>query len=638
MIGRFSRLKSYKDLLDFKELLYCLGGGALALASFILEGRPGFPVWLPAVLALASVLGNGLHIVTGAVKGLLERRMNVDELVAIALVASVLQGEFLGAAEVAFIMTLGALVEEAVSESSRRSIQALASMTPERATRLIDGREESVPLAEVRVGDLLLVKPGERIPVDAEIVSGVTAVDESSITGESVPRERRAGDPLLAGTLNYNGVVEIRAVKVGQDTTLGKVIRLVTQAEAQKPRSARIVDRYARWFTPLVLAIAALAWILSGEVSRAVAVLVAGCPCALLMAGPTATVAAVGRAARAGVLIKGGQYLEEAARIQVMLFDKTGTLTRGEPRVDEVAACETLSSDEMLSCAASAEQSCAHPLARAVLKAAHYARITVRKAEQVLAEIGLGVKALVDGTLVEVGSAEMAGGAAALPAPLRQCLENIQERGATALVVFRDRQPVGVLGVSDRLKDSAARTIARLRGLGLTTLGLLSGDHQRAVERLARELKLDSAWAGLKPQDKLKVVEEFQAQGLRVAFVGDGINDAPALAKANLGIAMGALGTDVALETADVALTRDDISRLPFLLRLGRRAVAVVRVNIGLALLFNTLAVLGGGWGLLSPVLASLLHNSGAILVVLLSASLALFRDDFPEGAWQPKT
>jgi Cd2+/Zn2+-exporting ATPase len=633
MIGRFSRLKSYTDLLDFKELLFCLGGGALALAAFFLEGRPGVPAWLPLVLAGASVLGNGLPIVRGAVQGLLERRVNVDELVALALVASVAQGELLTAAEVAFIMTLGSLVEQAVSESSRRSIQALAKMTPERATRLVDGREESVPLAEIRVGDLLLVKPGERIPVDAEIVSGVTAVDESTITGESVPCERRPGDPLLAGTLNYNGVVEIRAGKVGQDTTLGKVIRLVTEAESQKPKSARMVDRYARWFTPLVLAIAALAWGVSGDISRAVAVLVAGCPCALLMAGPTATVAAVGRAARAGVLIKGGQYLEEAARIQVMLFDKTGTLTRGEPRVDEVTACGTVTREEMLACAASAEQSCAHPLARAVLKAAHYAKVTVRKAEQVLAEIGLGVTALVDGARVEVGSAELAGGAAALPVPLRSCLENIQERGDTALVVLRDSEPVGVLGVSDRPRAGAARTMARLRSLGLTSLGLLSGDHPRAVQRLSRELKLDVSRAGLKPQDKLKVVEEYQARGLRVAFVGDGINDAPALAKADLGIAMGALGTDVALETADVALTRDDISRLPFLLRLGRRAVAVVRLNIGLAILFNTIAVLGGGWGLLSPVLASLLHNAGAILVVLLSASLALTRDDLQEGA-----
>ncbi|MES9994517.1 heavy metal translocating P-type ATPase [Desulfovibrio aminophilus] len=630
MIGRFARLGSYKELFDIKELASCLAGGALALGAFILEGRPGFPAWLPLALASASVLGNGLPIVLGALRGLRERRMNVDELVSIALVASVLQGEVLSAAVVAFIMTLGALVEEAVSESARRSIQALARMTPEHATRIEDGREEIVPLGQVRPGDRLLVKPGERIPVDAEIVAGITAVDESSITGESIPRERREGDPVLAGTLNHNGVIEIRATQVGADTTLGKVIRLVTEAEAQKPRAARVVDRYARWFTPVVLACAALAWAFSGDAGRAVAVLVAGCPCALLMAAPTATVAAVGRAARAGVLIKGGQYLEEAARVQVMLFDKTGTLTKGEPRVDEVATCETLGRDELLACAAGAEQNCNHPLARAVLKAAHYARVGVRKAERVLAEIGLGVKALVGGSLVEVGSAEMNGGAAALPASLRQCLERIQERGATALVVSLDHEPVGILGVSDTVKPSAAATVERLRGLGLTHLGMLSGDHERAVNRLAADLKLDQTWAGLKPQDKLAVIEEFQKQGLRVAFVGDGVNDAPALARADMGVAMGALGTDVALETADVALTRDDISRLPFLVRLGRRSVAIIRLNIALAVSFNALAILGGGWGLLTPVWASLAHNLGSIVVVLLSASLALFRDREP--------
>ncbi len=629
MIGRFSSLGAYKELFEAKELALCLAGGALALAGFLAGRVEAVPGWLPVALVWASLAVNGLPIVIGAVKGLIERQVNVDELVSVALIASVIQGEILTAAVVSFIMTLGALVEELVSDSARRSIKALVRLAPDTAARLADGREETVPVSEIAVGDVVLVKPGERIPVDAVIVAGVTEVDESSITGESLPRTRREGDPVLAGTLNYNGVIEARATKVGEDTTFGKVIRLVTEAEVQKPRAACIVDRWATWFTPTVLAAAGAAWWLSGEASRAVAVLIAGCPCALIMAAPTATVAAIGRAARAGILVKGGQYLEEAARIDTVLFDKTGTLTRGEPRVDEVLAAEAVSADEVVGQAACVEQNCGHPLARAVLRAAHYARITVRKAERMLAEIGLGVTALVDGRPVAVGSVEFCGGEAALTAPLREGLTRIRERGATPLVVCRDNEPIGVLSVSDQVRPVARETVARLKALGIARLGILSGDHEKSVMNLAAAVGLDQAWAGLKPQDKLDILAREQAAGRRVMFVGDGVNDAPALARANVGVAMGAAGTDVALETADIALANDDIGRLPLLIGLSRRMLTVIGVNIGLGLAFNALAILGGGYGLLSPIMASLVHNAGSIVVVLSSASLA-----FVPEAW----
>lgn len=623
MIGRFSTLGAYRELFNLREFYLCLLGGGLALASFYLEGRDGWPGWLVLALGVAAVAINGVPIVWGAAKGIWAHEVNVDELVSIAIVASLFQGEILTAALVSFVMTLGALVEEVVSDSARRSIHSLVRMAPQEATLLEGEKERVVPVSNIRVGDLVLIKPGERIPVDAEIVAGKTAVDEAAITGESIPCARKEGDQILAGTMNFSGVIEARATKVGEDTTFGKVVRLVTGAETNKPRTARIVDRYAQWFTPLVLFCATLAWWLSGEVDRAVAILIAGCPCALIMAAPTATVAAIGRLAKAGILVKGGQFLEEAARADTFLFDKTGTLTLGEPRVEEVVPGESFTSREVVSCAASVEQNCSHPLAKAVMKAAYYAKISVSRAEQMLVEIGLGVRAMVDGSMIEVGNADLGGGEAAMQSPLRECLGRIRERGATALVVYRGQQPIGVLGVSDKVKASARETVTILRSMGIRHLGVLSGDHDKSVRNLAEEIGLDESRSELKPQDKLSIIQQYQERGHRVIFVGDGVNDAPALARANVGIAMGAAGTDVALETADVALTNDDIARLPFFISLSRRMLTTVKFNIGLGLFFNAAAILGSGYGLLSPVTAALFHNGGSIIVVLSSASLA---------------
>ncbi|EMG38350.1 copper/silver-translocating P-type ATPase [Desulfocurvibacter africanus PCS] len=634
MIGRFAIPGVYKDLFNLREFYICALGGGLALMGFLWDWAGLAPAWISLVMALAAVAINGLPIVREAIQGIWERQVNVDELVSLAIIASCLQGEFLTAAVVSFIMTLGSLVEEAVSASARKSIQALVRIAPEQATLLADGVERVVPVAGITTGDVLLVKPGERMPVDGEIIAGRTAVDESSITGEALPRERGIGDQVLAGTLNYNGVIEIKAVKVGEDTTLGKVIKLVTEAENHKPSAARLVDRYATWFTPTVLALAGLAWAWSGDVSRAVAVLIAGCPCALIMAAPTATVAAIGRAAKAGILIKGGQFLEEAARADVVLFDKTGTLTLGEPKVDDVVAGNGLETREVIAWAACAEQNCAHPLARAVVKAAHYARVTVRRAESILSEIGLGVRAMVDGDCIEVGSAHLGGGNAALPSPFKAHLEAMEARGATPIVVYRNKEPIGLLSVSDKPRPTAQATIQALKQLGIKSTGILSGDHERSVRKVAESLGVDKHWAGLKPQDKLEVIERLQTQeGRRIIFVGDGVNDAPALARANVGIAMGAAGTDVALETADIALTHDDISKLPFLIKLSRRTVAMIKINIGLGLLFNAVAIFGSGYGLLSPIMASLFHNFGSVIVVLSSASLAFLS----EGRLAPK-
>jgi len=623
MIGRFTNLGVYQELLRSRDFYRVAFAGALALASYLWDRGGDTRSTVGVGLALASVVLNGFPIIWSAVRGLIERRLNVDELVALAIIASLLEGEFLTAAVVSFVMVLGSLIEEATTDNARRAIRSLIKISPERATVLVGGKERNVAVSDINVDDILLVKPGDRIPVDAVVTKGISAIDESSITGEPIPKEKTSGDEVYAGTLNQNGVIEIQATKVGEDTTLGKVIRLVSEAEAHRPPTVKLIDRFAQWFTPTILACAGIAWWLTGDSSRAVAVLIVGCPCALILAAPTAVIAAISRAAKMGILVKGGQYLEEVGRTDVILFDKTGTLTQGEPTVDEIVSAADVRTEHVLARAACVEQNSTHPLARAVLKAAHYAKITLCSVEDMVTEIGLGVRACVEGSLVEVGSPYFCGGSTRLPAELRKHLEDFKKRGATPLVVYEDQRPLGVISVADQVRPAAYKIIQELQAMGISRLGILSGDHEQSVQLIADELKMTDTWWGLKPEEKLRVISEIQDSGHKVVFVGDGINDAPALAAAEVGIAMGAVGTDVALETADIALMTDDISKIPFLTKLSRRTVQIIKWNIAFGMVFNAIAVLASGGGILSPIMGAVVHNIGSVLVVLSSASLA---------------
>ncbi len=631
MIGRFAKPGVYRELFRLRDFYVALAAGILALLSFIVDYGNGTPGRLGNGLAMLSVTINGGPIVFGAFKGVLRRRMNVDELVSIAIVASLVQGEFLTAAVVSFVMTFGGLIEQVTSESARKAIKSLICISPETATVLVGDEEMLVPIDKVSVGDHILIKPGDRIPVDAVILSGVSAVDESAMTGESLPAEKQVGDDILAGTLNYNGVLRAEATKVGRDTTLGKVIKLVSEAELHRPEAVRLIDRYAAWFTPSILGCAATIWLVTGDISRAVAVLIVGCPCALILAAPTATVAALGRAAKAGILLKGGQYFERAAQVKAVLFDKTGTLTMGEPRVEEISCAEGVDRDEVLSCAASAEQHCTHPLAKAIIKAAHYAKIVVRGAESAFHEIGLGVRAMVDGSLVEVGSVSVGGGSAVFPFHLQQCIDASIARGVTPLVVYRDHKPVGLLNVTDQVRLVAPDTVKAFHRLGIDEMAILSGDHDKSVQRVADIVGIHRVYGRLKPQDKVDVINDYQSRKLPVMFVGDGINDAPALAASHVGVAMGAAGTHVALETADIALTHDNISKLPWLIRLSRRMLNIIKINILFGVVFNAVAVIASGMGWLTPIMAAVVHNVGSVLVVFASASLAIFPEKTEE-------
>jgi len=627
MIGRFTHLGVYEELLQSRDFIKVGLGGLLALIGFLVEKFAPEQMIVSQGLILASVAINGLPVIVGAVKGLLEKRVNVDELLSLAIIACLFSGEFLTAAVVSGIMVLGALIEEATAESARKSIQALVKISPKKALVVTDGHEKSVLVEEVRIGDILLVKPGEQIPVDGVVVEGVSAIDESAITGEAIPLEKQAGDRIFAGTLNHNGVLKVQAEKVGSDTTLGKVIQLVSEAEAHKPKTTAFIDRFAKYFTPLIVGSAIAAWLFTGDFDRAVAVLIVGCPCALILAVPTATVAAIGRAARAGILVKGGQHFESVALADTLLFDKTGTLTEGNPRVDEIFPAEGIARDELLRQAASVECNSTHPLARAVIQAAHYARISIEAARDLFTEIGLGVRGNVDGGLVEVGSVYLMGGLAA-PNSLQPGLNAVKQRGATPLMVYRDKQALGFLSVSDQIRHGADTTVARLKKLGIKDIGILSGDHEKSVSMVSKKVGIARWWSGLKPNDKLSIIQEMQRKNAKVIFVGDGINDAPALAIADTGIAMGAKGTEVALETADIALMGDDIGKLPFLITLGRKMLFIIKLNIAFGLIFNLISVLAGAGGFITPIMGALIHNIGSVLVVLSSASLGFLPEN----------
>lgn len=630
MIGRFSKFGVYEELLQSRDFAKLGMGAFLALAGFVVgKFIPPEQIIVSEVLVLASVAINGLPVIFGAVRGVLEKRVNVDELLALAIIACLLNGELLTAAVVSTIMVLGALVEEATAESARKSIQALIKISPKQAIVLIDGETKTVAVEDVRVGDLLIVKPGEQVPVDGVVMEGISSLDESAITGEAMPLEKSIGDPVYAGTLNHNGLLRICAERVGENTTLGQVIRLVTEAEAHKPKTTAFIDRFAKYFTPLILGCALAAWLISGDFSRAVAVLIVGCPCALILAVPTATVAAIGRAARAGILVKGGQHIESVALADTILFDKTGTLTEGNPRVNEIVPVEGVAGDDLLRQAASVECNSTHPLARAVIQAALYAKITINAARDLFTEIGFGVRGSVDGNLIEVGSVYLYGGIGSVPVALRSRLHTIKELGSTPLMVYRDKKPLGFLSVSDQVRNGAGKTVESLKKLGIKEIGILSGDHEKSVELVGQQAGITRLWSGLKPDDKLRVIQEMQQCKAKVIFVGDGINDAPALAIADTGIAMGGKGTEVALETADIALMGDDIAKLPFLISLGRRMLFIIKLNIAFGLVFNLISVVAGASGLITPIVGAVVHNIGSVLVVLSSASIGFFKDDF---------
>lgn len=612
MIGRHAHLHIYREIFrsqDFARVVCGILPIPVALA--LMDTPSPFPADLSwgSILLLISIAINGLPIIAEAAKGLWAREINVDELVSIAIIACLLTGNYLEGAIVSAIMVFGALLEEAVSDSARNSIRALVEVTPTTAVLEVDGKEMVTDVKRVTRGDILVIRAGDTIPVDGTIIAGGTSVDEASITGESIPVDKGVEDAVYAGTLCVNGFIKVRADRVGDDSTIGRIIQMVNAAELQKTDSGKIVDRYAAWFTPIVLGIAVLTYLVTGDITRSITVLIVGCPCSFLLASPVSTVAAIGRAAKSGILIKGGKYLENVAAASAFFFDKTGTITSGEPQIIAVRPANGHDEQSVLCMAASVEKGSLHPLGIAIVNKAKTMGYAFEAAGDIHTEPGRGICGLVAGQKVEIA-------ASATP----------DENGYTNVDVLVDGITAGTISLQDSPRSTAAKTVAALRAEGIRDLVILSGDQPHSVRKIAEEVGITQYHAAQKPGEKLNAISAYGNDS--VVYVGDGINDAPALKSASTGIAMGLRGADVALETADIVLMNDRLDLLPFLVRLGRKMSRIIRINILLSFGINAIALVASSMGLLTPILGAVTHNIGSILVVSLAASIRFSKEE----------
>ena len=614
------KLERFLELGGIRKDIVLLVLSGAAVGGSLLGVQP-----LPFDLAWVAVILCGVPIVLEAVIGLVTAfDIKADVLVSLALIASLCIGETFAAGEVAFIMQLGALLEELTVAKARAGIEKLVHLTPQAARVLRDGRETVIPAQEVRVGDILRVLPGETIPVDGTITAGRTSINQAVMTGESLPVDKGPGDAVSSGTVNQFGAFEMEAVKVGEDSSIQRLIRLVQSADAGKAKIVGLADRWATWIVVIALVAAALTWAVTGEIIRAVTILVVFCPCALVLATPTAIMAAIGNATRHGLLVREGDALERLARVQVLAFDKTGTLTRGTPEVVEVkSALPELDEAGLLRLAAGAERFSEHPLGKAILRSCA-GGAEVPPAEDFRMLPGLGVSARVEGRHVLAGKAELLQSQDVDFTPPPEAEARLRE-GCTLTYVALDGAFAGYIALSDTLRAESADMVARLRALGVEPV-LLTGDHQSAAGAIAGKLGIREYQAGCLPEDKLAYIDAVQSQGRDVCMIGDGINDAPALKRARVGIAMGGVGSDIAVDAADIVLVDDEVKELPHLVALARRMMTTIQVNLSFSMALNFLAIALAITGVLSPVVGALVHNAGSVLVIVNSALLLGWR------------
>lgn len=615
-----------------------ISGTLIVVALIVGQFNPTVGDWF----MLAAAVVAGAPVIRKAWSALRVKVIGIDLLVSVAAIGAIFIRNFWEAAAVTFLFALGHALENATLAKTRSALAELVALAPTTATVIRDGEQVEVPAHTVAVGETVIVKNGGRVPVDAEVVAGQAAVDEAAITGESIPVEKSAGSEVFAGTVVADGFLTLRATGVGADTTLARIVHRVEEAQDAKARTQQFMERFSKWYTPGIIALAVTVGLLTMDLELALTLLVIGCPGALVISVPVALVAGIGRAARDGILIKGGEFLETAARIDVVALDKTGTITRGEPKLVSIRslslpgelasqagrrAPSALTDDEqdVLRWAAMAEAGSEHPLAVPVLAAAREAGITIPAVpESVRSVPGHGVVAVVDGREVAVGNLALMGQREGVTWA-ESAVDELAAAGQTPLLVAVDGRIVGALGVADTIRDDAAHLVASLHRAGVRKVLMLTGDNQQVADAVAAQVGIDDARAALLPDDKLAVIRELQAEGHTVAMVGDGVNDAPALALADIGIAMGAAGSPVAVETADIALMTSRLSRIPDAISLAKRTAAVMRSNIAIALLTVGLLLAGVLFGGVTMAVGMLVHEA-SVLVVIVNAMRLLSR------------
>ncbi|MCD8362511.1 MAG: cation-translocating P-type ATPase [Lachnospiraceae bacterium] len=583
----------------------------------------------PFDTAWISIILCGVPIILEAVIGLVTAfDIKADVLVSIALIASVCIGEDFAAGEVAFIMQLGGLLEDLTVARARAGIEKLVHLTPQTARLISNGAEKIIPAEEVSVDALLRVLPGETVPVDGVIISGQTSVNQAVMTGESLPVDKTVGDEVSSGTVNQFGAFEMRATKVGEDSSIQRMIRLVQSADAGKAKIVGLADRWATWIVVIALSAAALTWLVSGEIIRAVTILVVFCPCALVLATPTAIMAAIGNATKHGFLVREGDALERLASVSKITFDKTGTLTYGTPQVIKVKSTTVeLSEMELYNYFAAAEQLSEHPLGKAIIRSYKKDNETaLLPCEKFQMLPGRGVRAEIDGREILAGNLEMlAEKNISVKDAVFSEAEDYLSRGCTVIYIAISDKLSGYAVLSDTVREESAGMIDLLKGLNVQPV-LLTGDNERAAYAIADQLHIEEVHAEYLPEDKLNWISFYQKRNESVCMIGDGVNDAPALKKANVGIAMGGVGSDIAVDAADIALVDDEVKELPHLIALSKRMMMAIKLNMTFSMTLNFIAIILAITGTLNPVVGALVHNAGSVLVIINSALLLKWR------------
>lgn len=624
-------MKRFAHWLEEKQ---ALGGTKKDVALLVLSGAAlilsmAGVAWLPFDMAWIAVVLCGVPILLEAAIGLITAwDIKADVLVSLALIAAVWIGEDFAAGEVAFIMQLGALLEDLTVARARAGIEKLVRLTPQTARVVVNGEERTIAAQEVNIGDIVRVRPGESIPVDGEIISGQTSINQAVMTGESLPVDKTVGDAVSSGTVNQFGAFDMRATKVGEDSSIQRMIRLVQSADAGKAQIVRMTDRWATWIVVIALSAAVLTGLATGEIIRAVTILVVFCPCALVLATPTAIMAAIGNATKHGFLVREGDALERLAQVGRVAFDKTGTLTYGTPEVTAVRSLQQgVSERRLYAWTAAAEQRSEHPLGIAI--AAGYKKQNngvLPECQAFAMHAGQGIRARVEGRDILAGNAKLLAQAhIPVPQAVQAEAKAYAQRGSTLIYTAVDGTLAGYFVLADTVRSESADTVDAIRALGIQPV-LLTGDHTHAAHAIAAQLHIQQVQADCLPQDKLHWIETSQQGRQMVCMVGDGINDAPALKKACVGIAMGGIGSDIAVEAADIALVNDEIRELPHLLALARRMMRTIRYNLCFSMGLNFVAIALAIPGILNPVVGALVHNAGSVLVIIHSAFLLKWR------------
>ena len=600
-----------------------IAGIFLFIAVVFMIFHISVPIWLDP--SWGAVIISGLPLVYLALIRLIrEKWVSSALLITIAMVASLLIGELFAAGEVAWIMALGALLEDWTVERAKKGLKNLIDLTPQTARRVSDdGSETIVPIEEVSLQDRLRILPGEVVPVDGEIVEGTSSIDQSIMTGESLPIDKSIGDDVYCGTMNLYGAIDISATSLGENSSLQKLIDLVKEADNNQAPTQRIADKWATWLVPIALAIAIAAWLITGDIVRGVTVLVVFCPCALILATPTAIMGAIGQATKHGVLIKSGEALEKLGGLNTIAFDKTGTLTYGNLAVSDVISLEDdYTSEDVLLMTASAEKRSEHPLAKAIIENVENKSIKIEEAHDFEMIPGKGIKACNSyGEIVCGNQKYMSELNIEESENLQSTLDTLRYEGKASIIVASNGKTTGVIGLSDMIREDAGDMIEALHKLDTETI-LLTGDHKETADYFASKVGIKDVRGELLPEDKLTAIEDIKKSGRQVCMIGDGVNDAPALKASDVSVAMGTMGSDVAIDAADVALLGDDIGKIPYLKRLSNSTLFTIRFNIALSMCINAVAIVCSVLGLLNPVTGAIVHNAGSCLVVLNAALL----------------